>query len=123
METVIQGKRNDLPLPGSSLPPPLQPFVVNSAVNMASDESESKVDGISWLDDLCYGLTEELCNAQGNRFEFDECNGIDLRSAWLWDIISSKPTKLQPTVFIPDLPTASSSSQIVPSTSAWVEWE
>ena len=110
METAIQGKRNDLPLPGSSLPPPLQPFIVNSVVNMASDESESKVDGISWLDDSCYGLTEELCNTQGNRFEFDECNRINLRSAWLQDIISSEPTKLQPTVFIPDLPTASSLS-------------
>ena len=122
MEMTIQGKQNDLPLPGSSLPPPLQLFIVNSVVNMASDKSKSKVDGISWLDE-CYGCAEELCNAQGNRFEFDECNGIDLQSAWLQDIISSKPTKLQPTVFIPDLLTASSSSQIVPSTSAWEEWE
>ena len=122
METTIQGKQDDLPLPGSR-PPPLQPSIVNPVADTASDESETSVDGISWLDGY-YGLAEEFRTISGNRFELDECNGIDLRSAWLREIISSAPAQpWQSTSSIPDLPTASSSSQIVPSTSAWEEWE
>ena len=120
METTIRGKQNDFPPPGSR-PPPLQPSIVNPVVDTASDESETNFDGISWLDGDS-GLAEEFRSVSGNRFELDEC-GIDLRSAWLRDVISSAPMQPRQSTSTPDLPTASSSSQIVPSASAWEEWE
>ena len=114
MEITIQGKKDDLSLSGSR-PHPL--LVMNTAVDRASSESEVsvEVDGISWLDG-CYALPEEFYSASGDKFELDECSGIDLCLPWLCDVISSVPLQ-ESSTSTPSLLTTLPPSQIVPSIS------
>ena len=120
MKTTIQEKKDDLPFPGSR-PYPL--LVMNTAVDRASSKSEIGVemDAISWLDG-CYALPEEFHSASGDKFDLNECSGIDLHSPWLHDVISSVPLQ-ETSTFTPSLLTTLPPSQIIPSTSAWEEWK
>lgn len=121
-EPTVQG---DLPLPGYR-PPLLQP--ANLQDSTTGDESESVVsgdlDGILWLNGH-HGLTEGLSDTRGDKFTLAGCDGIELRSPWLRDIISSTPRQPQRFTQVPasEPPTSLSSSQLVPSTSAWEVWE
>ncbi|KAI6023515.1 ribonuclease H-like domain-containing protein [Pisolithus microcarpus] len=125
MEATIRGKQlespteSDLPLPGHR-PSPLHPVNPSvSDVNLGSDD----VDGISWLNGP-YGLAEDFHGTPGERFTLAGCDGIDLRSPWLQDIITSDPRQpQQPNVSFSDSSPTPSFSQVVPSTSAWDEWE
>ncbi|KAL4075057.1 hypothetical protein V8B97DRAFT_2022638 [Scleroderma yunnanense] len=49
---------------------------------------------------------------------------VNSHDSELWDIISSAPRQSQqPITPVPNLPTSSSLSQLIPRTSAWKEWE
>ncbi|KAI6161603.1 hypothetical protein EDD17DRAFT_1759046 [Pisolithus thermaeus] len=134
MEASIRGEcpeptvQDNLLLPRYR-PPLLQPTnLQDSSPATGSDQSESVVsgdlDGISWLSGH-HGLTEELSDTRGDKFMLAGCDRIELRSLWLRDIISSAPGQPQQftQVMASDPPTGLSSSQLVPSTSAWEVWE
>ena len=127
METTILRKQAEsTPLPGHSSPPlwPANPH--NFEEYPTGDESmapSNDVDGISWLNGN-RNADERLQDAPGDKFVLAGCDGIELSSAWLRDIISSAPRcPQQSTTSLPNPPTSSSSPQLVPCTSAWEVWE
>jgi len=131
METTILGKRAEsTPLPGHSSPPlrPTNPrnfeeYPASGDTEYMSALPNGDVDGISWLNGN-HTIGERLQDAPGDRFTLAGCDGIELSSVWLRDIISSAPRQLQQsTTLIPYPPASSLSQQLVPSTSAWEEWE